>query len=328
MLIYTGIMSKQGANYMAHLREFRNSKQEIYKIGGTERPVVERIRDYPKDTMLIVYANVLNHQESEQELIKIFDIKFINRPDIGREYYEGNKNDMINEFLFVTRKYQTISGENQVVNIIVKPSNILPIITNLPPLLKQGTLQNKIDNETVSNLKKNVYNCDCCDYKTETHQAIKKHVLSQKHITTAEEHSYVCDVENTITVYICGICHKEFKVLSTKRKHQQKCKLDNCKKLQINAPQQSQQSQQAQQPQQHQQVFPDANFLITNLSNQNKSLSDQNKLLLDQNKFLTEQIGILLQSQTNQITNQSNQICPIIKPKRKEDNSRYLNGTH
>jgi hypothetical protein len=43
---------------------------------------------------LILHLSCTDHHETEKLIIKHFDIAYINRRDIGREYYEGNHNKM------------------------------------------------------------------------------------------------------------------------------------------------------------------------------------------------------------------------------------------
>jgi len=84
--------------YMAYLREFINSNQKIYKIGRTSQTVVERLKGYPKGSLMIQFCNVENNILIEKEIKEHFSVKFKQRTDIGLEYYEGELKDMIKEF--------------------------------------------------------------------------------------------------------------------------------------------------------------------------------------------------------------------------------------
>ena len=78
--------------------------------------------------------------------------------------------------------------------------------------------------------KKSVYFCDCCDYYTEIHQSIKKHITTEKHKFNANNNSYQCyecDINKKVFIYLCKNCGKHFKFLSTKKKHQLKCNKNN-----------------------------------------------------------------------------------------------------
>ncbi len=94
-----------GSNYIIYEREFIKTKENIYKIGKTEQPMLDRFAQYPKGSQLMVQKLVSDCAMVEKEIMEVFDIKFINRRDIGREYYEGDVNEMIKEFDEITKKY-------------------------------------------------------------------------------------------------------------------------------------------------------------------------------------------------------------------------------
>ena len=88
-----------GSNYIIYEREFIKTKENIYKIGKTKQDNIKRLNQYPKGSILMIQKYVNNCDSIEKEIIKIFDSKFINRKDIGREYYEGNYDEMEKSFL-------------------------------------------------------------------------------------------------------------------------------------------------------------------------------------------------------------------------------------
>lgn len=92
--------------YMVHLREFKKTKENIYKIGRTERSFKDRMCGYPKGSTTIVVAEVKDCRNAEREIMKTFDHKFTQRNDIGREYYEGNVDDMLNEFNKIVKLFR------------------------------------------------------------------------------------------------------------------------------------------------------------------------------------------------------------------------------
>jgi phage/plasmid-associated DNA primase len=84
----------QGYIYLIREREFIKMNEEVYKIGRTQQTNYNRFKDYPKGSKLIFHIECSNCITLEQELIKIFKEKFIQRRDIGIEYFEGNVNIM------------------------------------------------------------------------------------------------------------------------------------------------------------------------------------------------------------------------------------------
>lgn len=86
-----------GYIYLIHEREFINSKQYIYKLGKTEQQGCRRFNNYPKHSVIKIILQVHNCSEIEKSLLQTFDTQFINKKEIGREYYEGNCKIMIQE---------------------------------------------------------------------------------------------------------------------------------------------------------------------------------------------------------------------------------------
>jgi len=97
-------MSKRNYLYMLREREFfeKEPPEPIYKIGKTEsvNPNV-RISKYPKGGELVMVTEVEDCHETEKKLIAAFDKGFKSRRDIGREYYEGDRNKMSRTFIHV-----------------------------------------------------------------------------------------------------------------------------------------------------------------------------------------------------------------------------------
>ena len=80
--------------YLLQEREFIKTLENIYKIGKSKQENLKRIQNYPNGTELIIQSECDNCDIVEKELIKIFKEKFIQRTDIGTEYFEGDKYKM------------------------------------------------------------------------------------------------------------------------------------------------------------------------------------------------------------------------------------------
>lgn len=92
-----------GHIYLIRTREYRNSRQNIYKIGKTSQQGLGRYKQYSKDSMIEIHLHVRNYHFVESELIRLFKSRFIHRPDIGAEYFEGDPGqmmDLIYEYRF------------------------------------------------------------------------------------------------------------------------------------------------------------------------------------------------------------------------------------
>lgn len=83
--------------YLLHEREFINTKQNIYKLGKTKQENLQRFKQYPKGSKLILQQVCNDCDMLETQLIRDFKNKYIHRKDIGNEYFEGDYNDMVKD---------------------------------------------------------------------------------------------------------------------------------------------------------------------------------------------------------------------------------------
>lgn len=85
---------EQGFVYLLRTREFIKCNENIYKIGKTKN-IRQRFLQYPKNSELLYVKRVENCTTTEKMIIKKFNVSFNQKKDIGREYYEGELDDMI-----------------------------------------------------------------------------------------------------------------------------------------------------------------------------------------------------------------------------------------
>ncbi len=83
--------------YLLREREFLQSHQNIYKIGKTNRPILVRLWQYPKGSEIIFLKRVFDCSIVEAKILEIFCKCFTQRQDIGKEYFEGDPNDMMDK---------------------------------------------------------------------------------------------------------------------------------------------------------------------------------------------------------------------------------------
>lgn len=84
--------------YLLIEREFFVTMQNIFKIGRSAN-VSNRTRQYPKGSQLLVVLPCNDSILTESHLKRVFSEKFIQRSDIGSEYYEGPPDTIIKEFV-------------------------------------------------------------------------------------------------------------------------------------------------------------------------------------------------------------------------------------
>ena len=98
-------------NYMIKLREFIKTGEEIQKIGFSAIPdkdnplITERFKQYPPGSLPIMCAMIDHGTKLESLIIKVFKEKFIHRKDLGKEYFEGNIDQMVIEFTLLVKSW-------------------------------------------------------------------------------------------------------------------------------------------------------------------------------------------------------------------------------
>ncbi len=83
--------------YLLQEREFITTNQKIYKLGKTKQENLQRFKQYPKGSKLLLQQVCDDCDVLETELIRDFKNKYTHRRDIGKEYFEGDYKDMIKD---------------------------------------------------------------------------------------------------------------------------------------------------------------------------------------------------------------------------------------
>lgn len=82
--------------YLLQEREFIRTKENIFKVGQTEKENHVRFKQYPKGSLLLFQIICNDCKTTEKNVIKKFKEEFTQRKDIGKEYFEGDYKRMIN----------------------------------------------------------------------------------------------------------------------------------------------------------------------------------------------------------------------------------------
>jgi hypothetical protein len=83
--------------YLLQEREFITTKQKVYKLGKTKQENLQRFKQYPKGSKLLLQQVCDDCDILEVELIREFKNKHKHRRDIGNEYFEGDYKEMIKD---------------------------------------------------------------------------------------------------------------------------------------------------------------------------------------------------------------------------------------
>ena len=98
--------------YLLREREFLNLNINICKFGRTSRGPSKRIDQYPKGSQIFLVIDVNNCINAEKEIKKEFLRLFIQKKDIGVEYFEGNINEMKRVVYDVAKKFEIDYSNN------------------------------------------------------------------------------------------------------------------------------------------------------------------------------------------------------------------------
>ena len=104
--------------YLLQEREFIKTNENIYKVGMTQKENFERFNQYPKGSVLLFQIICHDCKNMEVQVIKQFKEKFIQRKDIGSEYFEGNYKSMI-DIIYSTVKSEEENNVTSVVEVDV-----------------------------------------------------------------------------------------------------------------------------------------------------------------------------------------------------------------
>jgi hypothetical protein len=88
--------SHNGFIYLLREREFIKTDESVFKFGKTKSSnASRRINSYPKDSEIYYIEKVKDCDQLEKEVLAKLCINFRQRTDIGKEYFEGNIEDIM-----------------------------------------------------------------------------------------------------------------------------------------------------------------------------------------------------------------------------------------
>ena len=150
--------------YLLQTRELISMNKNIYKIGRSFN-LNKRMKQYPKESNLILLVECCNSVKCEAELLKIFRKEFKESKKYGNEYFEGDKEKM-KKLIFnyieketedVIKEKEKVMKEKEIVNnkTCSKCKTEFKYIGNLKRHLLKST-NCKISIEEVDNIITNI----------------------------------------------------------------------------------------------------------------------------------------------------------------------------
>lgn len=125
LYIYNSYIIYMNYIYLIQPRSSIEANLNVYKIGKTTRNVIKRLDEYEKGSELCFARKVVNCDLIETIIIKHLKTKFINRTDFGREYFEGNENEIMNEIYMCCNKNNNITSIRPIDDKIVTDIELL-----------------------------------------------------------------------------------------------------------------------------------------------------------------------------------------------------------
>ena len=106
--------------YLLHIREFISTNKPIYKLGRSNI-LDNRVKQYPNGSKIMLMLKCKNSKSCENNLIKLFKSKFIQKTYYGTEYFEGNCYDMIKEITnYINNINCNVVSKKKVLKVVEK----------------------------------------------------------------------------------------------------------------------------------------------------------------------------------------------------------------
>jgi hypothetical protein len=94
--------------YLLHEREFIKTSEYIYKVGMTRQSNLDRIKNYPRGSVLLFQMECYDCKFVESIVLKKFDDMFHKCSFYGNEYYRGNKRVMMSVIYLIIENEREI----------------------------------------------------------------------------------------------------------------------------------------------------------------------------------------------------------------------------
>jgi len=200
-------------DYLYLIQTGEDKGTNIYKIGKTVRQPHKRLKGYDKDTKTICIQAVDDCHNRENELKALFNNKF--KLARGREYFEGNKKKMEEEFSkFVNQdkiREKRLSKDHKLID---EAENINNIYINIKIDVKENNQDIKDIKDIKEDINLNKFKCNLCNNIFMSKFSLERH----------QEKKIKC---NEQTLYQCKKCNRYFKEKRNLLQHIEKklCKI-------------------------------------------------------------------------------------------------------
>ena len=223
--------------YLLHEREHIRLSENVYKVGMTRQPNLERFNNYPKGSILLFQMECINCKFIESIVLQAFKDRFEKCCFYGNEYFRGNKKDMM-EII-----YLIIANEDKIRECTRDRSNYIESILKEHIIVDKETTDetSETTNENKETIDENIdttienkdnkqkqYHCDKCDYYTSRSFNYVKHIMTDKHKLRSEHTTKVCnssppESSNGSSGYRCPNCDRKYMAKRSLWRHSKQC---------------------------------------------------------------------------------------------------------
>ena len=283
--------------YLIHPYTCKSNNENVFKIGRSNN-LYKRISTYDNGSICYLAIECLESQKNESKLIKLFNIKYKNNKFYGKEYFEGDKDDMILTIKkYVRNKYskprmicqsfeimsydkdnQYIMPDKRKINKIFLDEKykycIISARDDKQLNLDESNNTIEFELEELLNISKSESEESDDDSETESNNLIGEHKNLNKII------------ESKTKSYICSICCKKFNSPSHLKRHNEN--KNGCKRPEVNL-----------------QNLKDDKFVLNFFVNYIKTISTKNdtnndfkkQILISLQKLIDDELNKILESE-------------------------------
>jgi hypothetical protein len=175
-----------------------------FKIGWSSAGDFTRCKSYKKGTRYISVFECVNANEVESKIISGFKQKF--HLFAGREYFEGDEEDMFAEFLKIVMQYREKTKQVEVVTDNKNHNDVSNVNDNL---LNVSQPSNLVERNIIN--QKVFYKCIRCNYRTTRKSNMDNHMKRKQSCLGAEQ-----PIEAVIDIPKKNTCSKCQTIFTTK----------------------------------------------------------------------------------------------------------------
>ena len=160
--------------YLLHEREFIRTSENVYKVGMTRQPNLERFHNYPKGSILLFQMECFDCRFVESIVLQVFKDRFDKCCFYGNEYFKGNKKDMMKIL------YLIIANEDKIRECTRDRSKFIEDI------LKERENMTMLQCGTpIASPPNTKFSCKKCDFYTNKSCNYIQHINTKKHKITS-----------------------------------------------------------------------------------------------------------------------------------------------